>query len=83
MDEVWAAIANYRKLLGADGLATRRARQAKAWMWREIEENILADLRHNPRVAAGLKDVERKVDQGLMTPGAAALQILSWARDKT
>jgi LAO/AO transport system kinase len=82
MDEVWAAIAKYRALLGADGLTARRSSQARAWMWREIEENILSDLRHNPRVAAGLKDIESKVVQGVMTPGAAALQILAWARDK-
>lgn len=81
MAEVWDAIGKYRAVLGPAGLAQRRAGQAKAWMWSEIEENILSDLRRHPRVEAGLKDLENKVLQGLTTPGAAALQVLAWARD--
>lgn len=81
LGEVWAAIGKYRAIIGPAGLAERRAAQAKAWMWSQIEENILSDLRHHPRVATGLKDLEKKVLQGVITPGAAALQVLAWVRD--
>lgn len=82
MDEVWRTVGQFRAKLGPAGLAAKRATQARAWMWKEVEENILSDLRHNARVAAGLKDIESKVIQGVMTPGAAARQLLAWARDR-
>jgi LAO/AO transport system kinase len=62
--------------LGTSRLKANRAAQAKAWMWREIEEGLLGLLRQNPAVARQLPELEKKVLQGLTTPAAAARAIL-------
>ena len=77
MDEVWEAIERFKATLGASRLKANRAAQAKAWMWREIEEGLLGLLRQNPAVARKLTELEKKVLQGVMTPAAAARTILA------
>lgn len=76
MDEVWAAIERFTAALGPARRKAHRAAQAKAWMWREIEEGLLGLLRQNAAVAARLPELEKKVLQGVMTPAAAARTIL-------
>jgi LAO/AO transport system kinase len=77
MDEVWEAIERFKATLGASRLKANRAAQAKAWMWREIEEGLLGLLRQNPAVVRKLTELEKKVLQGVMTPAAAARTILA------
>src|SRR5262245_51219557 len=76
MGEVWEAIERFKATLGPTRLKAHRAAQAKAWMWREIEEGLTALLRDNPAVARKLPELEKKVLHGLMTPAAAARTIL-------
>ena len=80
MDEVWREIERFRATLGPARLKAKRAAQAKAWMWNEIEEGLLALLRHDPHVSARLPELEKKVLQGAMTPAAAARTILATFR---
>jgi LAO/AO transport system kinase len=81
MDEAWDAIERFKATLGAARLKANRAAQAKAWMWREIEEGLLSLLRQNPAVARKLPDLEKKVLQGVMTPAAAARTLLDAFQD--
>lgn len=81
MDAVWAAIGRYRDALGQSGLAGRRSAQAVGWMWGEIDEAMRAHLRADKAVAGRLNDLEIKVSQGVMTPGAAARAILAAVLD--
>jgi LAO/AO transport system kinase len=83
MDEVWQAIERFKTTLGATRLKANRAAQAKAWMWREIEEGLLSLLRQNSVVARRLPELENKVSQGAATPAAAAQAILSAFREET
>ena len=76
IDAVWAAWLDYRRALGEAGLAAKRARQARAWMWSEIEAGLRAELHRAGPTAALLKDMESKVSQGVMTPTQAAAAIL-------
>lgn len=76
LDEVWREIERFRAVLGPERLAEKRTRQARAWMWREIEEGLIAQLRAHPNVAHELTALERKVADGTMTPTAAAQAIL-------
>jgi LAO/AO transport system kinase len=82
MEAAWAAVLKYRETLGAARLAAKRAAQAKAWMWNEIEEGLIAALRRHPAVAAQLAGLEKKVVQGHMTPAAAARAILEAFRTR-
>ncbi len=74
--EVWEAIGRYRDAIGEDGLAERRAAQAKAWLWSEIDDTLLARFRNHPAVAEALPAAERAVMAGEITPGLAAERLL-------
>jgi len=83
MAEVWDAVLAHRRALEAaapgapDALAAKRARQAKAWMWREVNESLLAALKGHPAVAARLPALEAEVAAGTTSPTAAARRLLA------
>src|SRR3546814_6380156 len=71
--EVWQAIGRYRDKLGAGGaIIERRGEQARAWMWSEIGETLLAALKAHPGVRSRLAALEHEVIAGRMPPAAAA-----------
>ena len=76
LDEIWAAINAYRDALTSSGeLATKRAGQAKAWMWSEIHDGLMDAFRAgNP---AAVKDFETRVVAGELPPTAAARALLA------
>jgi len=76
LDQVWTEINRFRATLGAARLSEKRARQARAWMWHEIEEGLIAALRGHPEVAKRLDELEARVAAGALTPTAAARAIL-------
>ena len=80
LDRVWQEIERFRATLGLPRLADKRTRQARAWMWREIEEGLIAELRAQPAVARELAELEQKVVDGTLTPTAAARTILDRVR---
>jgi LAO/AO transport system kinase len=76
LDKVWQEITRFRSAMGEARLAEKRARQARAWMWNEIEEGLIAALRGQPEVARRLDELEAGVAAGALTPTAAAKAIL-------
>ena len=46
--EVWQVIGRFMQAVGEKGVARRRAEQARAWMWNEVGETLLAELRKHP-----------------------------------
>ncbi len=71
--ETWAAVSEHASALGESGeMAARRAEQAASWMWSEVTDTLIEQLRHDTRTRALVPDLERKVRAGAMTPGAAA-----------
>jgi LAO/AO transport system kinase len=76
MGEIWEAIGRYREILGEQGLKARRARQAQAWMWREIEDELVFAFRRHPAVAAQLEAVESQVLAGELAATVAARALL-------
>ena len=81
---VWRKIEDYSEKMNASGqFATRRANQAKAWMWSEIEESLIAALRIHPEVAKRVDTLEGEVAEGERSPGAAAREMLSAFLDKS
>jgi LAO/AO transport system kinase len=80
--EVWDTVGRFRAALGESGeLAAKRARQAKAWMWNEVSESLLAALRADPEVAARLAALEAEVMAGRVSPTVGAQQLLERFRD--
>lgn len=74
--EVWHTIERFRQAVGEKGIARRRAEQARTWMWNEVGETLLAELRRHPEVKRLVPGLEREVEGGRATPAAAARHML-------
>ncbi|HJQ57548.1 MAG TPA: methylmalonyl Co-A mutase-associated GTPase MeaB [Vineibacter sp.] len=74
--EVWQAVGRYRAAKGEAGIAKRRGAQARAWLWSEIGESLMAALRRHPDVKRLLAALERDVEAGTLAPSAAARRVL-------
>lgn len=73
---VWGVVERFLAAVGPAGVARRRAEQARAWMWNEVGETLLLELRHHPEVKRLVAGLERDVEAGRSTPAAAARSML-------
>jgi len=73
--ELWDAILEHRVAVAGE-LAGRRAEQAREWMWSEVTDALVDELRGSPDVATLTSDLEAEVVAGTTTPTAAARAIL-------
>ena len=72
---VWDTIVEYREAVAGE-LAGRRAEQARQWMWSEVTDALVEELRARPDVAALAAGLEADVTAGTTTPTAAARAVL-------
>ncbi|WP_142849287.1 methylmalonyl Co-A mutase-associated GTPase MeaB [Telmatospirillum sp. J64-1] len=78
LGEVWTMVEEYRRVMGESGeIDSRRAAQARAWMWNEVNETLLARLQSHPAVTGILRTLEDKVASGSCTPTVAAQTLLN------
>jgi LAO/AO transport system kinase len=78
LDDIWQAVEGFRAATAESGRFTaRRAEQARDWMWSEINETLLGELRSAPTVRRVLSDLESAVEQGAVGPSEAARRILA------
>ena len=74
----WETIEDFRARLTASGdFAARRRRQARDWMWQQIEDGLHARFREHPGIKAALPELSRAVEEGSVTPAAAAQRMLA------
>ena len=59
-----------------DTLEAKRATQASAWLWREVEASLIAALRADERLAPAVEAFEAEVTAQTLTPAAAARRIV-------
>lgn len=76
MDKVWTAIQAHRAAIGPAGLAAKRAGQARAVLWREIEEEVRGRLARQAPLAGLLDTMEHEISQGVTSPAQAARRIV-------
>ncbi len=75
--EAWETVLHYRDTLEASGqLAARRAAQARAWMWSEVNDSLVAALQSDPEVRKRIPALEAAASEGRIPPGIAAAQLL-------
>ena len=74
--QVWDVVGRFLQAVGEKGVTRRRAEQARAWMWNEVGETLLAELRRHPEVRRLVGGLERDVESGRSTPAAAARRML-------
>ena len=77
LDEVAEAVERHRTAMAKDGaLEAKRAAQAGAWLWREVEVSLVAALHADERLAPAVAALEAEVTAQTLTPGAAARRIV-------
>jgi LAO/AO transport system kinase len=73
---IWDVVERFNQAVGEKGIQKRRAEQARAWMWNEVGETLLAELKGHPEVRRLVGGLEREVEAGRLTPAAAARSML-------
>ncbi len=80
--EFWATVKRYRDTMTASGeLTARRKHQAAAWMWELIDANLKHRFREHPRVRAELSGFVAAVEEGRVSPSAAARELLGFLNE--
>jgi len=76
--ELWETIEELVKAARASGdLAARRTEQARAWMWSEVTDTMLEEVRADPEVNARIASLEAEVTGGRVSAAAAARRVLT------
>jgi LAO/AO transport system kinase len=75
--EVWQAVRRHRKALEQSGeLTARRSRQARSWLWAEIQAGLVEGLRADPESRQRIHELEREVEAGTLLPPQAARRLV-------
>ena len=75
--DTWTTVSRLIDEAAAGGeQVDRRARQATAWMWDEVRQELVDQLLSVPSVAATIAQVEQAVAAGTRTPASGAREIL-------
>jgi len=75
--EAWDIVLRHQQALTDSGeLAARRAQQARGWMWAEVQDSLIADLREDPEVRRHLPELEAATSEGRLPAAAAASRLL-------
>src|SRR5262245_9451565 len=78
IDELWEAIEQLVRTARTSGaLAARRTEQSRAWMWSEVTDTMLDDLRADPEVNARIESLDADVAGGRVSAAAAARRVLA------
>ena len=77
LDEIADAVKRHRAAMAEAGaLEAKRAAQASAWLWREVEASLIAALRADERLAPAVEAFEAEVTAQTLTAAAAARRIV-------
>ncbi|MCP3663519.1 MAG: methylmalonyl Co-A mutase-associated GTPase MeaB [Gammaproteobacteria bacterium] len=84
IDEAWREIEHFMDTIQQSGeLVSRRANQAREWMWSETSDSLLSALRNDQRVRQLIPELEQAVTRGSMPPGNAAARLLAAFLDRS
>jgi LAO/AO transport system kinase len=77
IDDFWRLVLEHRAALTRSGeLARRRRVQARAWLWRLLDDGLQASFRSDTRVAARLPELEAEVETSRTSAPRAARTLL-------
>ena len=75
--EAWDVVLSHHEMLDAAGqLTVRRAEQARDWMWSDVNDDLIAALRSDPKVREQIPVLEAAASEGRIPPTVAARQLL-------
>lgn len=76
-DEIWQHIVKYRAASEESGrLQTKRAAQARYWMWKHLQNLVRAATTSDPQLQAQAQRLQDDLESGRLTPRVAAGQLL-------
>ncbi len=75
VEQFWQTVLAHREAVRKSGeLERRRRTQARAWLWRLLDEGLQAAFRADPKLAARLPDLEAEVEaHAISAPRAARI----------
>ena len=77
IDTAWEAVLRHQSALDDSGeLAARRAGQARSWLWSEVQDSLIADLRDKFGSGELIDELEAAVGEGRMPATTAADKLL-------
>ena len=77
IDSAWEVMTRHQEALEGSGeLATMRAGQARAWLWSEVQESLIADLHKEYGGSHLISELEAAVSEGRIPASSAAEQLL-------
>ncbi|XP_076033460.1 mitochondrial ribosomal protein L16 isoform X3 [Oratosquilla oratoria] len=77
IEELWEILQKYRKTMENSGdFLSRRQTQQKSWMWTHLNENLMSVFMQTYGMKQILKERERQVMLGMISPGDAADSLL-------
>ena len=77
IDAAWDAVTRHQQALESSGeLAALRAEQARHWLWSEVQDSLVADLRDRFGDGELISELETAVSQGRIPATTAAEQLL-------
>ncbi|MDA1100715.1 MAG: methylmalonyl Co-A mutase-associated GTPase MeaB [Proteobacteria bacterium] len=76
--EIWQAVQKFQTALTADGSKQAgRDAQARRWLWEEIQDDLMAELKSDPALSPLIAARLEQVGRGDITPSAGARDILA------
>ncbi len=77
IDKAWETALRHQDVLKASGeFESRRAAQARTWMWSEVHDSLVSALQSDPEVRRRIPSLEAAASEGRMPPTLAARQLL-------
>lgn len=77
IDQVWDTVLEHRQILEQSGeLQDKRRNQAREWMLTLLDEGLKNRFFQDPKIKKILPEATREVEEGLITPAAAADRLL-------
>jgi len=77
VDEFWRTVLAHRDAVSKSGdLERRRRSQARAWLWRLLDEGLQAAFKADPKLAARLPELEAEVEAHAVSAPRAARSLL-------
>ena len=82
VDEAWDTMTRHQHTVRNSGLLdTRRAEQARSWMWSEVQDSLIADLTGDAAVREQIPALEEAVSSGKIPAATAAERLLAVYRN--
>ncbi|KAF8784517.1 methylmalonic aciduria type A homolog, mitochondrial-like [Argiope bruennichi] len=73
ISSLWEDMQEFQSILNESGdLELQRKKQYSMWMWIHIEYNLLSAFKKHPEIKTLVVDIERQVQEGIITPGQAS-----------